>query len=366
MKKAVFSSISRAAFPLLTMFIYLLSPIGQILISPANAAFSSASITISDSRAGATAVTYITNGTPSASTPIQRYQVQFCTTASGSCTTPSGMSTTGASLSSETIEGSAPTTDFTTNGTLILNIAGNSTPETGSTGATFSGITNPTTVNTTYFARITSYSDAGTTVIDQSTVAFAILDTNSIAVTASVDPTFTFTVAGVTSGATVNGATTNVATTATTIPFGTLSSGTPRIAAHDLTIVTNATNGYTVTVRGLTNPVLQSGSNDIDEFTGTNASPTNWSAPAGTTANVNTGYFGYTTNDSSLGTGTPNRFTSSGPNWAGTTTSAAEVAYSPNGVTTETTRLGWQAEINGLQPAGNYSGTVILVATPTY
>ncbi|MCX7997198.1 MAG: hypothetical protein N2691_05625 [Patescibacteria group bacterium] len=366
MEKVSLAKLSRAAFPLLTIFMYLLTPIGQMLIPTAHAAFSAASLTVSDSRAGASGVTYTTDGTPSASTPIQRYRIDFCTTASGSCTVPSGLNTTGAALSADTIEGATPTTDFTTNGTVIINIVGNSVSETGQTGVTLTGITNPTTINTTYFARITSFSDAGTTVIDTSTVAFAILDTTSIAVTASVDPTLTFTVTGVSSGSTVNGATTDVTTTATTVPFGTLSSGDPSIAAHDLTVVTNAVNGYTITVRGLTAPVLQAGSENIDEFTGTNASPVNWSAPSGTTASVNTGYFGYTTNDSTLGTGTANRFTNSGPNWAGTTTTAAEVAYSPTGVTTETTRIGWRAEVNGLQPAGAYSGTVVLVATPTY
>jgi hypothetical protein len=170
----------------------------------------------------------------------------------------------------------------------------------------------------------------------------------------------------VTSGGTVNGATTNITTTATTIPFGTLSSGSPKIGAHDLTVTTNALNGYTITVKGTTSPVLNSGGQNIDEFTGTNATPTTWSSPAGSSASVNTGFFGYTTNDATLGTGTAARFTTSGPKWAGTTTSPLEVAYSASQVTAEVTRVGWEAEVNALQPQGSYTGTVILVATPTY
>jgi hypothetical protein len=232
----------------------------------------------------------------------------------------------------------------------------------------FTGATNPTAADTTYFARITTYSDTGSTVIDGTdAVAFGILTSTSIAVSATVDPTLTFSVVAVTSGGTVNSATTNITTTANTIPFSTLSSGSTKIGAHDLTVTTNATGGYTTTVKGTTNPVLVSGSNNIDEFSGSNASPATWSSPAGIANSTDTGYFGYTTNDSSLGTGTATRFTSSGGNkWSGTTTSPLEVAYSAAGVTSEITRVGWQAEVNALQAAGSYTGTVILVTTPTY
>jgi hypothetical protein len=226
------------------------------------------------------------------------------------------------------------------------------------------GITNPTTINTTYYVRLTTR-DTGPTTIDTATVAFAILDTTSITVTASVDPTFTFSVAAVTSGGTVNGATTNVTTTATTVPFSTLSSGSTKIAAHDLTVTTNATAGYAITVLSA-DPPLTDVSKNIDTFTGTNATPTTWSSPAGTSASVNTGFFGYTTNDATLCTGTAARFTSGGPKWAGSNTTASEVACSTGGVSAEVTRVGWQAEVNAIQPPGSYSGVVTLVATPTY
>lgn len=328
--------------------------------------FTAAKLTISDSRAAATAVTYDFAYTATATTSIKQVTILFCTTASGACTTPTGIDTTGATRASDNFAGSGRTDTFTGNGTLTTVITTPSAQSTQAITSSYTGITNSSTVNTTFFARITTYSDTGSTVIDQATVAAATLDTTSIAVSASVDPTFTFTVAGVTSGGTVNGATTNVTTTASTVPFGTLSVGGTKIGAHDLTVVTNAASGYTITVKGLTNPVLVSGSHNIDEFSGTNASPTTWSSPAGTSESVNTGYFGYTTNDATLGTGTAARFTTSGPKWAGTTTSPLEVAYNAAGVSTETTRVGWQAEVNGLQSQGAYAGTVILVATPTY
>lgn len=330
--------------------------------------FTSAKVTISDSRAGQTAVNYDFAFTTTVTTAIKQWTIQFCTTASGTCTTPTGILTTSAVRSTDNVAGTTRTDTFTTNGTLTTVVTTPAAQATQAVTVSYTTITNPTTANTTYFARITTYSDTGTTIIDgTNAVAFAILTSTSIAVTASVDPTLTFTVAAVTSGGTVNGATTNVTSTATTVPFGTLSSGSTKIAAHDLSVTTNATNGYTITVKAAADPPLVDAANDIDKFTGTNAAPTAWSSPAGTAKNVNTGFFGYTTNDATLGTGTVNRFTSVGNVWAGPTTSALEVAFSSVGVSSaETTRVGWQAEVNGLEPPGSYSGTVVLVATPTY
>ncbi len=330
--------------------------------------FTPAKVTISDSRASNASTTYDFAFTTSDTSSIKQLDVVFCTTASGACTTPTGMTTTGATRASDNVAGTGRTDTFTGNGTLSTVVTTPAAQSTQAVTVSYTGITNPSTTDTTFFARITTYSDTGSTVIDTASVAFAILTSTSIAVSASVDSTFTFSVAAATTGS-VNGASIDVtSTTANTIPFGTLSNGVPKIAAHDLSVVSNSKNGYTITVKAGASPPLVDGSNNIDEFTGTNASPTTWSSPAGSTANTNTGFFGYTTNDASLGTGTATRFTSSGGNkWAGTTTSPLEVAYSATGVSSaEVTRVGWQAEVNGLQPAGAYSGTVILVATPTY
>ncbi len=327
-----------------------------------------AKVTISDSRAGNASTTYDFAFTTSVTTSIKQLNVVFCTTASGACSTPTGIDTTGATRASDNVAGTGRTDDFTGNGTLSTVITTPASQATQAVTVSYTGITNPTTTNTTFFARITTYSDTGSTVIDTASVAFAILTSTSIAVSASVDSTFTFSVAAANSGS-VNGASIDITTsTANTIPFGTLSSGVPKVAAHDLSVVSNALGGYTITVKALADPPLVDASNNIDKFSGTNDTPTTWSSPAGSSANVNTGFFGYTTNDASLGTGTATRFTGSGGNkWAGTTTSPLEVAYSAVGVSSaEVTRVGWQAEVNGLQPAGAYTGTVVLVATPTY
>lgn len=353
----------------LILLLVMTSVTPSILLSRANAGtFTNAKVTISDSRASATSVAYDFAFTTTATTAIKQVDISFCTTASGTCNAPTGFSSGAPTLDTDNLAGTGRTTTAPGANSLRIVVGTPASQSTQAVTLDFSGLTNPSTADTSFFARIATYSDTGTTLIDSGTVAFAVLTTTSIAVSASVDPTFTFTVAGVSSGGSVNGATTTITTTANTVPFSTLADGTSAIGAHDVAVTTNAANGYTVTVNALADPPLTSGSNNIDKFTGTNAAPTTWSAPAGSSANVNTGYFGYTTNDSTLGTGTADRFTSSGGNkWAGPTTSPLEVAYSATGVATaQTTRVGWEAEVNELQPQGSYTGTVILVATPTY
>ena len=362
----------------ISLFLVLLltcPPLVNIFINNANAGtFSNAKLLINNSQAAATGVTYTGQFTASINTPIQRITIQFCTTASGSCVTPTGMTTTGASGRVSNINGTSPSDTFGGNGTLRTDF----TPVTQNPltiNYQVNNITNPSTINNTSYARITTYSDAGSTVIDSVTVAFAVLDTNSIAVSATVDPLFTFTVAPVNSGS-VNGDNVNViGVTAAAIPFGSLNTTTASVSAHDLTVVTNATNGYLITASASAtsqagSPPLVSGStNNIDSYTGTNTAPSSWNgAASGVAANVNSGFFGYTSNDTTLNcTGkTSNRFTSTTQLYAGFTNTGEEVACNTAAVTTETTRVGWKIGVNGLQPAGTYTGTVILIATPTY
>jgi len=199
---------------------------------------------------------------------------------------------------------------------------------------------------------------AAAATIDTGTLKVAVI--SGVAVTATVAETLTFTIAAVGSSQSVNGATTTVATTdGVSVPLGALSVSANTIAAHDLAVTTNATNGYTTTTQ-YTQKLRIDASNDIDDHSGSNASPSTFSGAA-------TEAFGYTTNDATLGTGTPARFTSSGGNkWAAFTTSPLEVAYSAGPVTAEATRIGYQAGISATTSAGSYSTTVIYICTPIY
>lgn len=375
-KKRFYSRKIQFFVALLLSGLLTLPPLVNLFISSAHAAgsLSSYKIQINNSQAAATGVTYSYFWTTSATTSIKQIDIQVCTTASGTCTAPSGFASGTPTLSSDNIAGTGRTVSAPTANAFRVVVTTPSAQSTQAMFLNFTGVTNPSTINTTYYVRSTTYSDTGTTIIDgTTTAAFAVLDTTSIAVSATVDPNFTFTVAGVSSGGNFNGGTgnINVTSTATTIPFGTLVAGTPKIAAHDVTVTTNAGNGYTVTASTSAtisgNPPLVSGAtNNIDAFTGTNAAPTNWSAPGGTTGNINTGFFGYSTEDATLCTGTANRFTNGGPNWAGPTITGGEVVCNAAPVSSETTRIGWEIAVNAIQPAGSYTGTAILVATPTY
>lgn len=304
----------------------------------------------------------------------------------GTCTAPAGM-VLASSPTLGTVTGiggtgfSATATNATCNGTgnsnCTVTVSVTSPAAQSANGSVVipitTGITNPTTQNTTYYSRITT-KDVTPTVIDgPNAAAFAILTSSSIAVTASVDPNFSFAVAPVTSGATIKSSiNTDITTTENTIPFGNLNPGTAKTAAQDITVSSNASGGYSVTashaaqLTGSNNPPLVSGNDDIDSFTGTNAAPSAWgSGPSSTTPNTNTGFFGYTTSDATLCAGTPNRFATA-DTWAGTTTTGQEVACSTTAANAETTRIGYRIQVDANQPSGAYSGSVILIATPTY
>ena len=182
---------------------------------------------------------------------------------------------------------------------------------------------------------------------------------SGISVSATVDETLTFTIAGVASAVTQKtGAITTVDTSAdaTTLPLGTLSTSSNTIAGQNLTVSTNASGGYTTTLEYTA--ALTSGSDTITDHSGTNATPTSFTA-------ANTEGWGYTTDDASLGTGTTTRF---GANdvWAGLSATPYEVAYSATSVSSEVTKMAYQAGISGTTEAGSYTTTFFYVTTPIY
>ena len=351
-------------------------PLVNLFVSQAQAGtLTQYKVQINNSQAAASNVTYGFYWTTSATTSIKQIDILVCTTPSGTCTAPAGFSTGTPTISSDNIAGTGRTVSGSTANKFDIVVTTPATQSTQTMNITFTGVTNPTGANTTYYVRSTTYSDTGTTVIDGTTsAAFAVLNTNTIALSATVDPNFTFTVARAVSGVVGAGTgqdTINVSTTTNdTIPFGSLNTTTASVSAHDITITTNATNGYEViasqSAQSPSNATLVSGTDHIDSFTdagGTNAAPASWANPSGA-ADSDSGYFAYTTNSTALCIGTGNRFNNT--KYAGLTTTGGEVACSTAGVNSQTTRVGWKLGIDNLQPAGAYTGTVILIATPTY
>ena len=181
----------------------------------------------------------------------------------------------------------------------------------------------------------------------------------NVTVSATVAQSESLVVASTTIGASVNGASTTVATGNATVPLGTLSTAANTVAAHTLTMTTNASGGYTVNTKY--DHVLQSGASttkDINDWTGTNSDPT-------TISGVGVELFGYTTEDYSLGTATTTRF--SGGKWAKFTTGDLEAAYNGGPVSATTTKIGYQAGISGLTPAAtDYGCTVTYTMTSAF
>lgn len=332
--------------------------------------FSSASLTISDSRASKQEVTYTFNLTPAnTGEVIKQIDIYFCTSSTGICTAPADMNTGTPTLDSDTINGTDSRTVEKIGG---LNNTARVVIETPAIqddpfNMVFTGVTNTSAENSSIFARIQSYSDTGTTLVDEATIASGILTTTSVYVTAEVGPTFSFTLTPLIAGSVNSSPITLTDTTAGEIPFGQLVDGVSKVAAHTVNVVTNANLGFLVTLKSINDPTetLKDGTNNIDSFTGSNAVPVAWDSPTSADKNVNTGFFGYTTTDITL-TGGDDRFDSN--LWAGPTTTAEEVMYKSSATvgTGEEEDIGWQIEINEYQPPGSYTGQMVLVATPTY
>ncbi|MDI6602776.1 MAG: hypothetical protein QME57_01475 [Patescibacteria group bacterium] len=210
----------------------------------------------------------------------------------------------------------------------------------------------------------------GGTFGDSGSLAVVILDDDQVIVTAQVEPMLTFSISPLATSTLLGGA--NSASTdtikqasTTSIPFGVQIINQGTILGQQITVTTNAGNGYIATLQQ--NQDLTSGPNHIDPFIGTNASPQKWedsTHPDGTTANINTGWFGYTTSDETLSTGTPGRFgtgADAADYWAGFTMSNTpyEIAFNDTSVNNETTNIGFKLEVNGYQPPGNYGGTIL-------
>ncbi|MBI2120472.1 MAG: hypothetical protein HYT94_02500 [Parcubacteria group bacterium] len=242
------------------------------------------------------------------------------------------------------------------NSTTTIEIGTNAT--TGGAGA--NRITNPTAGS--YEISVSTPSDSGNT---------RVMILSKVTVTAVVNTSFTFTVAGINAGTVIAGATTTTATsTATTMPFATTTVGAQNTIAQTLSVTTNARNGFVVTVNADQRLTSATGA-DIDRFiddAGT-ATPVAWTSPAGTLGNEATyGHEGVSSDDNL----NSNEF-NGGLSYAGNFVGNARQVFSHDGPSDGTTddigdaRVLYSIQIGALQEAGNdYTQTLTYVATPTF
>ena len=208
------------------------------------------SITMSSSGVGATSAHTVSFTVPTTGN-VGSIQFQYCTTAYAACTTPTGLVTTSATLSAQngaigfTIVNAA-------NGAPYITRSASSIAATTAVRYILSNITNPTTTNTEYWVRITTYvatnATGGTT--DDGVVVFNT--TNSIVVSGTMPESLVFCVG--TSGTDCTNITGSAVSLGVFSPVAT-STGTSLMSAS-----TNGSFGYAITISGTT---LTSGANTI-------------------------------------------------------------------------------------------------------
>ncbi len=208
----------------------------------------------------------------------------------------------------------------------------------------------------------------GGTQADSGTTLVVII--NQVTVSASVATSLDFSITGLASGQTVNGETTSTTTSATAIGFGTLASGTPVVAGQELSVTTNATYGFAVTVQEDQNLTSSAGSQIYLFKDGlANSVPTAWATPTSVVGNTLTyGHIGITSDDADLNSG---EFT--GTKYAGNFGTTTRVIFSNTGASDGTTqnigkvRVAYKIQISALQAAGSdYTNHLVYICTPTF
>ncbi len=270
---------------------------------------------------------------------------------------PSG-ATWGAVVAGQVLTFTSGTGAIASNATVTIKIGTNATG-----GVANAQVTNPSATTSHEFTVTAGTADTG---------QFRVAIIDDVVVTANVDTTLTFTISGVAEFATVNTSptTTSTTTTSTALPFGKLSPNVSKTLAQDLTVATNARNGYVVTVEQ--DQQLQSSTGaDIDGFVDGNwtTTPAAWAAPTNNVNNENTwGHWGLTSEDFT----TTRSIQFAANQWvAASTTPVIVMGHTgPADGTTAgigATRIGYQAQITALQEAGDdYNTTLTYIATPTF
>lgn len=315
------------------------------------AALTARKVTLGSSAAAATTTYKVDFTVPTTGTVVKSIAVQACDTAT-SCTqsgSASGFSSagTGSGTLAAQPTGLGATSGWTTNTTVTstlraTNTANATTPSGGGSSLTFQGVVNPTATNSTYFMKITTYSDdAWTTAID--TGVAAVSTAGQITVTATVNETLTMTLASA------------------TVALGTLSTSATGTGTSAIQVATNAASGYSLTYSGNT---LQAaaGAIDIDALATTTASATGseqfgLNVVSNTAPSVGSNISGTGTATGSTGYTTANsfKFLTGDP-----------IASASGPTNSNTITVSYIANISGATPAGAYSTLLTYVATANF
>ncbi len=299
-------------------------------------------IIIGSSAAGVS-TTYLFNFTVPSTTVIQSLSFAACTTASGACTSAPGFSASSSTLTSQPVnlgDASGWLVDTSIPGELRLSKSGNIAAPTGSQTVGFSGVVNPSATNSTFFLRMSTYSDdSWATLIDTGVVAASTA--GQVTVTATVAETLTFTMAS------------------ETVALGALSTSSTGAATSSMTVATNAASGYSVSYSGNT---LTSGLDTITALNSPVASSMNSkqfgiNLMANATPAIGSNVFGSGSGAPAANYNTADLFKFN----SGDTIASSLVPTNSNTYT-----VSYIANIDGVTAPGTYSTTLTYVATTNF
>lgn len=172
-------------------------------------------------------------------------------------------------------------------------------------------------------------------------------------------PQLISTLTGVSPGTAVAGIVTDIETTPTSISFGTVPFGSSFEAAQQLSVTTNATEGYQMLVYA-TQQLTDSYGNVIPPIDATNDEPAGWSTACQSSL---TGCFGYHTTDATLSGGST-RFAPE-DSYSAIDTSPQEIMYS-SVPTIDAHMIVYRIFVTTEQPAGQYETGISYVSIPVF
>jgi len=213
--------------------------------------------------------------------------------------------------------------------------------------------------DTCYVLITTKYTNS---TVDTGAASFTVTATTTA--TATVDPSLTFTVAGVAATTATNGVTTTQASTYNTLPFGHFQATSSQIVAQALSVATNAQNGYYV-YAAMTGVMTGTYGSTISPFNLSTAwdTPIAWTAPTGVTSgNGYNAFIGANTSDTRIGSG----WASASAKFSAinTTFNPVEFTNAPdNGTSVYVT---YKMQTSVYQQADTYTGTLKYSVVPTY
>ncbi|MFI5240578.1 MAG: hypothetical protein ACHQUB_02625 [Candidatus Saccharimonadia bacterium] len=323
-------------------------------VLPASASQITARTLLISTSQGNTPATWTLTFTVPNLTALKSVRFQVCTTAALTCTIPTGWTNTGATLGSTIGIGAGWTIDLATNSdSLGITNPGNVTASSGPTTVVFNNVTNPNTVNTSWYVRITTYTDATyTTLLDSGTVTAST--TQQIQLTGIMPESLVFCTGTSISGTDCSSITGN------TVNFGLFSAISTASGTSVMAASTNAGSGYAITVNGNT---LQSGANSVTQMSASAAavigtSQFGMNLKANTAPSVGTEVAGPGSSVSSVGYNTVNNFKYTTGDTVASSLGAASDA--------NTFTVSYIVNVPGNQQAGTYTTTLTYICTATF